>query len=108
MEVDANTTCHYCGHKGHLESVCQDKFLGLEQGRGKKQPCRQQISASTGDTPFTLFPGEKVQVASSTSSTSAHTTAPASPAAPDLSTQISQLQELLNRTNAMTPAPHFL
>ena len=79
---------------------------GREQG--KKQPHYQQISASTGDASFILFPEEKVQIASSTSSTSAHTTAPASPAAPDLSTQISQLQELLNCANAMAPPLDFL
>lgn len=33
-------TCHYCSRKGHLESVCQDKFLGLERGRGKKSTLR--------------------------------------------------------------------
>ena len=25
-----DTTCHYCAQRGHLESVCQDKFMGLE------------------------------------------------------------------------------
>ena len=87
------TTCHYCGRRGHLESVCQDKFMGLERNRGNKRP-RQQISASSS-VPFTLFPEEQVQIAA---------TAPTPPAtSPDYSTQIAQLQELLNRAQAMSP-----
>ena len=31
------TTCRYCSRKGHLEVVCQDRFMGLEHNRGKKQ-----------------------------------------------------------------------
>ena len=34
------TTCQYCSHKGHLEAVCQDRFMGLERNRGKKQSNR--------------------------------------------------------------------
>ena len=26
--------CSYCGQKNHFETGCQDKFLGLERGRG--------------------------------------------------------------------------
>ncbi|KAJ3735581.1 hypothetical protein DFJ43DRAFT_1058411, partial [Lentinula guzmanii] len=65
-----DTVCRYCGRRGHLESVCQDKFMGLERGRGKRsQPRRQQVSASSS-IPFTLFPNESVQIATSARSCS--------------------------------------
>jgi hypothetical protein len=101
------TTCNYCARKGHLEAVCQDKFMGLERGRGKKQqPRRQQVSANT-NAPFTLFPEEEVQIASS-SSAPPTVTPPAAPSSANLTAQIAQLQELLNRANAMAPTPDFL
>ncbi|KAJ4471163.1 hypothetical protein J3R30DRAFT_3801536 [Lentinula aciculospora] len=74
--------------RGHLESVCQGKFMGLERGQGKhQQPHCQQLAASSS-TPFTLFPNEPIQIAASTP---APITQP--PVTPDLSTQIAQLQE---------------
>ena len=104
-----DTTCHYCARKGHLEFVCQDKFLGLEKGRGKKQQqCRQQVSANTTEMPFSLFPGERVQISSSSAPTTSATATAPSPVTPDLAAQIAQLQNLLNRANAMAPPPDFL
>ena len=81
--------------------------MGLECGRGKKQqPRRQQVSANT-NAPFTLFPEEEVQIASS-SSAPPTVTPPAAPSSANLTAQIAQLQELLNRANAMAPTPDFL
>jgi hypothetical protein len=42
-------SCCYCGRAGHLERVCQDKFMGLEQNRGNSQRNpRQWVAASSG------------------------------------------------------------
>ncbi|KAJ3870398.1 hypothetical protein F5051DRAFT_341900, partial [Lentinula edodes] len=97
------TTCRYCGRRGHLEAVCQDKFMGLGRDQGQcQQPRRQQISA-TSTAPFSLFPNESVQIATSTP-TSALATVPATPSPPnqDFSNQIGQIRELLDRANAMS------
>lgn len=97
-----DTACRYCARKGHLESVCQDKFLGLARGRGNRKPPRSQQVSATSTAPFTLFPEETTQIAASNSSTPSAPPPVASPA--DLSVQIAQLQELLNRANAMAPS----
>ena len=91
-----DTVCRYCARRGHLEAVCQDKFMGLERNRGRRQPPRQQVSA-TSSVPFTLFPNEPAQVAASVPSPANPTTT-----TPNLAVQIAQLQ-LLNRANAMAP-----
>jgi hypothetical protein len=52
-----DSTCNYCARKGHLDRVCQDKFLGLEKNRGKHSQ-GQRIAATTGNDFFTLFPNE--------------------------------------------------
>ncbi|KIK60371.1 hypothetical protein GYMLUDRAFT_43670, partial [Collybiopsis luxurians FD-317 M1] len=117
MDIDANCTsngntqdgfiacmhghcyglCRYCTCHGHLEAVCQDKFMGLECNCGRHQPPCQQVSA-TSSVPFTLFPNEPAQVATSAPPPAASTTT-----TPNLAVQIAQLQELLNHTNAMAP-----
>ena len=89
-----DTTCRYCARRGHLETVCQDKFMGLERNRGKRQKPRQQISA-TSAIPFTLFPNESAQIATPTPGPVEGSS--------NLASQIAQLQELLNRANAMAP-----
>ncbi|KIK49675.1 hypothetical protein GYMLUDRAFT_253712, partial [Collybiopsis luxurians FD-317 M1] len=71
--------------------------MGLERNRGRRQPPRQQVSA-TSSVPFTLFPNEPAQVAASVPSPANPTTT-----TPNLTVQIAQLQELLNRANAMAP-----
>ena len=68
--------------------------MGLERNRGKRQKPRQQISA-TSATPFTLFPNESAQVATPTPGPVEGSS--------NLASQIAQLQELLNRANAMAP-----
>ncbi|KIK51559.1 hypothetical protein GYMLUDRAFT_143497, partial [Collybiopsis luxurians FD-317 M1] len=68
-----DTVCRYCACRGHLEAVCQDKFMGLEHNRGRRQPPCQQVSA-TSSVPFTLFPNEPAQVAASAPPPAASTT----------------------------------
>ena len=101
------TTCRYCSYKGHLEAVCQDRFMGLERNRGKKQSNRrQQVSANT-DESFSLFPGEQVQIASSSSAPVNPQSTPPVTSTANLGAQIAQLQQLLDRANAMSPAADF-
>jgi hypothetical protein len=49
------TVCSYCKRKGHLERVCQDKFMGKPPGGPKP---RRQISATSESRPFSLFDEE--------------------------------------------------
>ena len=44
--------CDYCKGKGHLKTVCSDRFLGRAQG-GRAQ--RGQQVAASSETPFSLF-----------------------------------------------------
>ena len=71
--------------------------MGLECNCGRCQPLRQQVSA-TSSVLFTLFPNDPAQVAVSAPPPAASTTT-----TPNLAVQIAQLQELLNRANAMAP-----
>ncbi|KAK1215137.1 hypothetical protein PQX77_022273 [Marasmius sp. AFHP31] len=48
--------CHHCKRFGHCMSICQDKFLGLKPARVVK------INSAV---PFTLFPGETVNIGAS-------------------------------------------
>lgn len=47
-------TCHYCGRKGHYETICEDKFCGRARNRGRGA----RVAATTMDGDFTLFPAE--------------------------------------------------
>ena len=47
--------CDYCRGKGHLRTVCSDRFLGRPQG-GRAQ--RGQQVAASSETPFSLFSDE--------------------------------------------------
>ncbi|KAK1223158.1 hypothetical protein PQX77_013973, partial [Marasmius sp. AFHP31] len=51
--------CHHCKHFGHRMSVCQDKFLGHMPGLGLR-PAR--VARINSAVPFTLFPGETVNI----------------------------------------------
>ena len=46
--------CAYCARTGHVENVCQDKFMGYSRGRGLNAPRRQRVAA-TQEKPFSLF-----------------------------------------------------
>ena len=81
--------------------------MGLERNRGKKQSNRrQQVSANT-DKSFSLFPGEQVQIASSSSAPVNPQSTPPVTSTANLGAQIAQLQQLLDRANAMSPPVDF-
>lgn len=65
-----STKCNYCGRLGHVERVCQDRFLGLNKGRGNRTG--QRVAATSE---FSLFPEDTPTA--STASTTASTSAPA-------------------------------
>lgn len=89
-----NATCNYCKRQGHLEQVCQDKFMGLEGGRELARGGRQRVAATnTDDENFSLFAGQANQVASSSSTSIAATQPGANDA---LTAQIAQLNSLLS------------
>ena len=52
----ANSTCSFCGRKGHHDKICRDRFMGFERGRGLA-PCRQRVAASMEEE-FSLFPDQ--------------------------------------------------
>ncbi|KAK1219322.1 hypothetical protein PQX77_017975 [Marasmius sp. AFHP31] len=98
--------CHHCKHFGHRTSVCQDKFLGRMPGLGPR-PAR--VARINPAVPFTLFPGETVNIgasppaptatiASTTPSTQVSTSyTPSS----DAVACIAALQDSLNQQNVM-------
>jgi Retrotransposon gag protein len=45
------TQCSYCKRKGHIQGVCQDRFMGLERDRGLK-PRTQRVRASNMEETF--------------------------------------------------------
>ena len=45
--VKTNAACGYCGRFGHFQDVCQDKYLGLDRGRGLRT--KPNGSSSTPD-----------------------------------------------------------
>ena len=51
-----NEKCRHCAQTGHVERVCQDKYMGLEKNRGagKTGGGGAHVSANT-ETPFSLF-----------------------------------------------------
>ncbi len=92
-----NVTCNYCKRRGHLEQVCQDKFMGLERGRGQGQAggnCQRIAAISTEDKNFLLFADQPNQAGSSSSTTTVAATQPAVNDA--LTAQIAQLNSLLS------------
>ena len=52
----ANSTCSFCGRKGHHDKICRDRFMGFERGRGLA-PRRQRVAASMEEE-FSLFPDQ--------------------------------------------------
>lgn len=56
--------CDYCGRRGHRKTVCQDRFIGLPEGQGR----RRRIAATHTDGPFSLFDDTQQSVASTSSS----------------------------------------
>ncbi|KAK1219688.1 hypothetical protein PQX77_017583 [Marasmius sp. AFHP31] len=54
--------CHHCKRFRHCTSICQDKFLGRMPGLGLR-PAR--VARINSAVPFTLFPGETVNIGAS-------------------------------------------
>ena len=48
----ANSTCSFCGRRGHHDKICRDRFMGYERGRGLA-PRRQRVAATEEE--FSLF-----------------------------------------------------
>ena len=59
------------------------------------------------DESFSLFPGEQVQIASTSSAPIDPPSAPTVTTTANLGAQIAQLQQLLDRANAMSPPVDF-
>ncbi|KAK1223251.1 hypothetical protein PQX77_013878 [Marasmius sp. AFHP31] len=98
--------CHHCKRFGHRTSICQDEFLGRMPGIGLR-PAR--VARINSAVPFTLFPGETVNIdtsppaptatiASTTPST--QVSASYTPSS-DAVACITALQNSLNQQNAM-------
>ncbi|KAK1220191.1 hypothetical protein PQX77_017063, partial [Marasmius sp. AFHP31] len=98
--------CHYCKRLGHRTSVCQDKFLGRMPGLGLRTARVVRINSAV---PFTLFPGETVNIGASPPAPAATiaSTIPSTQATasytPNSNTVacIAALQDSLNQQNAM-------
>ncbi|KAK1221724.1 hypothetical protein PQX77_015460 [Marasmius sp. AFHP31] len=98
--------CHHCKRFGHRTSVCQDKFLGRMPGLGLR-PAR--VARINSAVPFTLFPGETVNIGASPPAPTATiaSTVPSAQASTsytpssDAVARIAALQDSLNQQNAM-------
>ncbi|KAK1217880.1 hypothetical protein PQX77_019449 [Marasmius sp. AFHP31] len=98
--------CHHCKRFGHHTSVCQDKFLGRMPGLGVRPTRVARINSAV---PFTLFPGETVNIGASPPAPTATiaSTVPSTQASTsytpssDAVACIAALQDLLNQQNAM-------
>ena len=63
--------CRYCARTGHVERVCQDRYMGLEKNRGAGKTGGgggARVSANT-ETPFSLFDNAAPTTGPSQSST---------------------------------------
>jgi hypothetical protein len=86
----ANSKCDYCSRLGHVNCVCQDRFLGYSKGRGERT--KQHVAATSA---FSLFP-EDPAVAPAPTPTAAIAATPA----PDLAS----MQASIAETNRMLQA----
>ncbi|KAK1220911.1 hypothetical protein PQX77_016290 [Marasmius sp. AFHP31] len=98
--------CHHCKRLGHRTSVCQDKFLGRMPGLGLRTARVVRINSAV---PFTLFPGETVNIGASPPAPTATiaSTVPSTQALAsytpnsDAVARIAALQDSLNQQNVM-------
>ena len=94
-----NVTCNYCRRRGHLEKVCQDKFMGMSRGRGLSGGGRQQVAATNlVEENFSLFNEESSTSVASTS------TSPQNGQA-QLVAQMAQLTNLLSNLSSVVNKP---
>ena len=64
-----NEKCRHCARTGHVERVCQDKYMGLEKNRGAgKTGGGARVSANT-EALFSLFGNTESTPSPSQSST---------------------------------------
>ncbi|KAK1228822.1 hypothetical protein PQX77_008131, partial [Marasmius sp. AFHP31] len=98
--------CHHCKRFGHRTSVCQDKFLGCMPGLGLSPTRVARINLAV---PFTLFPGETVNISASPPAPTATiaSTVPSTQVSASYTpssnavARIAALQDSLNQQNAM-------
>ncbi|KAK1225947.1 hypothetical protein PQX77_011079 [Marasmius sp. AFHP31] len=98
--------CHHCKRLGHHTSVCQDKFMGRMPGLGLRPARVVRINSAV---PFTLFPGETVNISASPPAPTATiaSTVPSTQVSAsytpsfDAVACIAALQDSLNQQNAM-------
>ncbi|KAK1217590.1 hypothetical protein PQX77_019759 [Marasmius sp. AFHP31] len=97
--------CHHRKRFGHRTSVCQDRFLGRMPGLGLRPARVVRINSAV---PFTLFPGETVNISASppAPTTTITSTVPSTVSASytpssDAVVHIAALQDSLNRQNTM-------
>ncbi|KAK1221563.1 hypothetical protein PQX77_015623 [Marasmius sp. AFHP31] len=98
--------CHRCKRLGHRMSVCQDKFLRHMPGLGLRPARVVRINSAV---PFTLFPGETVNISASPPAPTATiaSTVPSTQVfasytpSSDAVARIAALQDSLNQQNAM-------
>lgn len=64
-----NIRCNYCKRMGHLERVCQDRFMGYGPNRGLQTRGNQRAAATTAGPAFTLFPEDTAASIAATPST---------------------------------------
>jgi hypothetical protein len=93
--------CRYCARSGHIEKVCQDKFMGTERNRGNN-PRRgnvQRVAASQDSGSWSLFDdtlsARTPKPPPSTPSSSVNTSGA------DLMAQINALKEAMTQQNSI-------
>ncbi|KAK1220043.1 hypothetical protein PQX77_017216 [Marasmius sp. AFHP31] len=104
--------CHHCKHLGHCTSVCQDKFLRRMPGLGLRPARVIRINLVV---PFTLFPGETVNIGASPPAPTATitSTVPSTQVSASYTPSsnavacIATLQDSLTQQNAAGSITHF-
>jgi hypothetical protein len=86
----ANSKCDYCSRLGHVNRVCQDRFLGYSKGRGERT--KQCVAATSA---FSLFPEDPAVAPAPTPTAAIAATPP-----PDLAC----MQASITETNRMLQA----
>ena len=92
------TKCPYCARNGHVEAVCQDKYLGLARNRGAN-PRRQRVAGTTTGGAFSLFPEEAAAAPAPPSPAPAASVASTSSA--ELWSQMASLQASIAEQNRL-------
>jgi hypothetical protein len=67
-----DVNCRYCARRGHNDSICQDRYLGLEKNRGANRS--QRVATGTTEENFSLFSDSTSTSSNRTDSTSISST----------------------------------